>query len=307
MTKTDNTVAQEKRVLGLSKETGRPVPLVQGSRLVMLTSEDCNWKFGQLEMNYTGPYENPELICLNPTLGMTQSENPVEAEFRIGGHIRRATFVNESVSLIPMGDVGKWSARNAHGGLLFSINAGLLKDIALDAGLPASTDLPFAAPFEDEFIRGAMLTLREEAKSGFHSGQIYGDSIATALAAHLLHKYRLNNHKLTAPSGKLNSNTVREVIEWLSEHFTEDVSVAELSTLARMSPYHFCKLFKNSTGMTPHQYVIHRRVKAAKELVTSDNTLTLKQIAQKVGFWDASHLSRHFKRIYGINVMTLKK
>ncbi|MFN8655191.1 MAG: AraC family transcriptional regulator [Candidatus Obscuribacterales bacterium] len=296
-----------KRILGVNKETGHTMPLVENSRMVELTSADCSWKFGLLELVYCGPYENPDLISLNPTICLLQSDSPVVGEIRLRGKTQRATFLNEYVSLIPSGEVGQWSCQDPHNTLMFSINSGLFADIALDAGLPADGDLPLAAPLHDEFVRAVMLALREEARCGFASGQMYGDSIATALAAHLMTKYSLSKHKLTAPKGKMGTEAVNEVIDWLNEHYTKDVSVADLSEQANLSPYHFCRMFKTSTGMTPHQYLIKIRLKAARELVKSDNTLTLKQIAQRVGFFDASHLSRHFKRMYGINLMELKK
>jgi AraC family transcriptional regulator len=76
-------------------------------------------------------------------------------------------------------------------------------------------------------------------------------------------------------------------------------SLSELAVLAALSPYHFARLFKASTGYSPHQYVIHRRVERAK-LLLSTTHWSLAAIAQAVGFAHESHLALHFKRLTGL-------
>ena len=66
-----------------------------------------------------------------------------------------------------------------------------------------------------------------------------------------------------------------------------------------MSPYHFMRLFKKSTGKSPHQYVIEARVRKAKDLLATGK-LSVCEAAYRVGFVDQSHLTRHFKRIFGL-------
>ncbi len=66
-----------------------------------------------------------------------------------------------------------------------------------------------------------------------------------------------------------------------------------------MSEFHFARLFKQTTGLPPHQFVIHRRIECAKRLIVAGR-LSLSQIAIEVGFSDQSQLNRHFKRIVGV-------
>jgi AraC family transcriptional regulator len=72
-----------------------------------------------------------------------------------------------------------------------------------------------------------------------------------------------------------------------------------------MSPYHFSRLFKESTGFSPHQYVIERRVQQAKELLGS-TTLPIAEIALLCGFANQSHLNRHLKRLFGVSAKALR-
>ena len=73
-----------------------------------------------------------------------------------------------------------------------------------------------------------------------------------------------------------------------------------LAALAHMSPYHFARLFKKSTGLPPHQYVIARRVERAKELLRDRDPLPLAEVAAETGFSSQSHFTRHFKRFVGV-------
>jgi AraC family transcriptional regulator len=66
-----------------------------------------------------------------------------------------------------------------------------------------------------------------------------------------------------------------------------------------MSKYHFCRLFKKSTNLTPYQYVLQRRTARAKELLKK-RELTIVEIAYLLGFSDQSHFTRQFKKQYGI-------
>jgi len=198
-----------------------------------------------------------------------------------------------------------------HKTLFVSLNNSLLHDIALDGRLAADNiQLPFAPSMPDDcFIRGTMVSFYNEAKFEFRSGQLYGDALATALAAHLLSRYSLQNRKLAEPQGGLSTVALRITTEYLNENYNRDISLTELSAQVFLSPYHFSRLFKRSTGMSPHQYLIHCRVQRAKDLLLNCKTreVSLKQMAREVGFWDTCHLNRHFKKIYGVSPSQLLK
>ena len=72
------------------------------------------------------------------------------------------------------------------------------------------------------------------------------------------------------------------------------------SAVAYLSPYHFARQVKASTGRSPHQYVIARRVDRAKQPLQQDRNLSLAEVAASAGFSDQSQFSHHFKRLVGV-------
>src|SRR3989442_1949106 len=92
---------------------------------------------------------------------------------------------------------------------------------------------------------------------------------------------------------------LRRVMEYVQENLQRDLRLAELSTLVHMSPYHFARLFKQSTGVPPHRFLVRRRIDAARALLAARTTPVV-EIAPLVGFRTASHFTTTFRRVTGL-------
>jgi AraC family transcriptional regulator len=90
------------------------------------------------------------------------------------------------------------------------------------------------------------------------------------------------------------------VLDFINDNLASDISLKELAGVARMSPFYFSRMFKLSTGCSPHEYVTRRRVYKAKDLF-GGKFESISQVAIEVGFYDQSHLSRHFRKIVGLS------
>ena len=92
---------------------------------------------------------------------------------------------------------------------------------------------------------------------------------------------------------------LQRVFAHIRENLANEVSVAELAKTVGMSQYYFSKLFKTSTGTTPHQYVMRQRVERAQALLREGRT-ALANVATQVGFETQSHFTSVFRHIVGI-------
>jgi transcriptional regulator of acetoin/glycerol metabolism/AraC-like DNA-binding protein len=99
--------------------------------------------------------------------------------------------------------------------------------------------------------------------------------------------------------GGLSPAALRRVHEYVEAHLNDSIELAALSAIAGLSVFHFAREFKHSAGVTPHYYLVRRRVERAQELLAGSD-LSLSEIAFATGFSDQSHFTRHFRQMIGM-------
>jgi transcriptional regulator GlxA family with amidase domain len=113
----------------------------------------------------------------------------------------------------------------------------------------------------------------------------------------------LVNMRQAAPApqsrGGLPPGAARRVREFVETHLSESIDLAALAGIAGLSLYHFARAFKQSAGVTPHHYLVQRRVARALEMLARTE-LSLAEIALSTGFSDQSHFARHFRQTLGM-------
>ncbi|HEX6480357.1 MAG TPA: AraC family transcriptional regulator [Ktedonobacteraceae bacterium] len=176
----------------------------------------------------------------------------------------------------------------------------LIEKIADSADInPDRVQLIDALGVSDPQVETIALSLLSELRSDGLGGKLYVESLATILGIHLLRYHSSVKQPLPSKSFGLPGTTFRKVITYIEDHLAEDLSLSDIAAVVHLSPYHFARLFKDSVGFPPHQYVIQRRVERAKLLLSTTNW-SLTAIAHTVGFAHESHLALHFKRLTGL-------
>lgn len=117
---------------------------------------------------------------------------------------------------------------------------------------------------------------------------------------HLLRHYSATQPAVVTYSGGLSQSDLQCAIDYIQAHLDQDLALSTLAGVVKMSQFHFVRLFKQSVGLTPHQYVIQARVKAAEQLLRTGN-LSVSEVASRVGFAHQSHLATHMRRILGVS------
>jgi AraC family transcriptional regulator len=104
------------------------------------------------------------------------------------------------------------------------------------------------------------------------------------------------NHLLRGGLAGWQKNQVRDYVE---EHLDDNISLAKLAGLVRLSPFHFARAFKQSFELPPHRYLTLRRIERAKELLRQPD-LSVTRVGLNVGFGDTSSFSAAFRRETGV-------
>jgi AraC family transcriptional regulator len=100
----------------------------------------------------------------------------------------------------------------------------------------------------------------------------------------------------TSNCKSLTCTQLQQVKDYIDAHLDRDLSLARIAGVINISPTYFANLFKQTTGVPPHQYVIRQRVQRA-EMMLSKTDLAIADIAFQVGFSSQSHLTKQFKRL----------
>ncbi|QJI27422.1 helix-turn-helix transcriptional regulator [Pseudomonas sp. ADAK18] len=98
--------------------------------------------------------------------------------------------------------------------------------------------------------------------------------------------------------GGLAAHQRRQLVEYIDQQLAEPISLGQLAGMCALSEYHFARMFRESFGLPPHQYLLARRVNRARELLRS-SSLPLSEIALACGFSSASHFTNRFRQSMG--------
>ena len=145
-----------------------------------------------------------------------------------------------------------------------------------------------------EFVRLFNECVGAEPKDAAFEQRLVRSHAAAHLLALLIQRLR------TAPKPAADGlHKVAECIEYISEHLDQPLRIARLAAVAGLSPAHFAVRFKEQTASSPREYLRLLRIHRASELLRT-TTLSVKDIAGRVGYPDPLHFSRQFKAFQGV-------
>jgi AraC family transcriptional regulator len=158
--------------------------------------------------------------------------------------------------------------------------------------------IPHFATLQDPLIQGILLTLKQELISGGLNTHLFVDQLKTTLVAHLLRAYGVQKAQIVTYADGLPRYKLNQLLDYIEAHLDWNLELEDLAQQVDMSQFYFSRLFKQSLGITPHQYVIQQRIERAKQLLRKGE-LSLVEVALECGFANQGHLNRHFKRLTG--------
>jgi AraC-like DNA-binding protein len=181
----------------------------------------------------------------------------------------------------------------------FYISQASLDELAFDQGIPRTKGLiPSGQGTFDRVMYGLANALVDQVEDANERSALFIDHIALAFYAHVIKAYG-NAVVPDAPIlGGLSPWQLRRVVDFITAHLDGDPTIAELARECALSPGYFARAFRRTTGVTPHQWLVRKRVERARALLLG-STLGLADIAVTCGFVDQSHFTRVFTRLEG--------
>ncbi|MCU1324584.1 MAG: transcriptional regulator, AraC family [Acidobacteriaceae bacterium] len=281
----------------------RSVPLLPGTPIT--PGNRSPWTGILLEKHRIGAVEIPEHEHHTFTLHL-QTSGPVAMDWNShgkSGHLN--TGAGSLIFLTPgTRDSILWHGPSQR--IIASVDPTLLARAATQLELPHLPDFDNRWSFEDQQLALLLTEMEREIAAGSSTGPLYGDLLGLSLSVALIRKYGHTTAHLPPQKGGLSRPTLNRVLDSIAANLTAKVRLDDLATIAGLSPFHFARAFRESTGTTPHQYLLQRRIDTAKALLRGP-ARSLDAIATATGFADAAHLSKAFRRLTGTSPIVWKR
>jgi AraC family transcriptional regulator len=281
-------------------EGGRTVPILAEAPL--LASSDIPWE-GVLLEEFPARVLETQLLGIRTVLLVFHAGGPVRQEWHIvggsGNQFQRPVVTPGSIHLLTTGPERSLSHRHPLDCILLSIEPSYFHRALADSPRSERIELIERFAMQDPQIERLVTALHAEAKAGAPTGTLFGQSIATALTVYLAQRYSSSPSTLRSYRGGMPRARLNRVLEYIAANLQEDMSLARLAATAGMNLYYFCRLFKQSTGLSPHRYVLEQRIRRAQQFLrTSD--MTILEASARSGFADQGHFTKVFRRFVGI-------
>lgn len=197
--------------------------------------------------------------------------------------------------------------RGRHSSTPFELTLCALDPASIDHTVLEDEDLPTPAHarrlnIQDSIIQRLVTLLMEELRAQNPSGRLCADSLAHALAVRILHlENGFPDRRLDSRISALPLPALRRVLNRIEESFRTELSLASLAGETGYSRGHFVKMFRKAMGITPHHYVLKRRVEHARFLLKRKHPkVRIIDVAALCGFSSQAHLTQVFRQFVGI-------
>jgi AraC family transcriptional regulator len=168
--------------------------------------------------------------------------------------------------------------------------------MASSDGAYGEVELRPSRKFVDPRLSALVTAARAEMAAGFPSGRLFLDSVEQAMAVALVQGHAVRHRPAQLYRGGLGSARLRRIKELVHAKMGDDLSLDEMAQSAGLSTAHFARMFRKSTGQTPHQFVRRQRVERAKAMLRAPDARVL-DVAVACGFKTQQHFAQVFREV----------
>jgi AraC family transcriptional regulator len=148
----------------------------------------------------------------------------------------------------------------------------------------------------DARVGALAAAVNAERVAGFPTGRFFLDSVEQALAVALVNGYAVRHRSVQTHRGGLGSARLRRIKEFIDAKMEDELTLCEMAQAVELSTAHFSRMFRKSTGETPHQFLLRQRVERAKEMLRSADARVM-DVAVACGFKSQQHFAQVFRHV----------
>jgi AraC family transcriptional regulator len=175
-----------------------------------------------------------------------------------------------------------------------------------EAGRGARPELPLSLQLHDIRLFGILALIAEESAVEDAVSTLYMEHLVDALCLHRLRKHVTSPIPEARFRGGLSPSQVRRVVDYMKVHLSEDIRLQTLADLVGRSRFHFCREFRRTTGLTPHEALMRLRIRRACELL-ADPKLSVTEVGLDVGYQRPSSFAQAFRAVVGVTPSSYRK
>lgn len=231
----------------------------------LITSKNENWDGVYLRHDRQPAFAIPEHSHPQHTL-IVSLGNSLLAQWTIDGQFRDLQYNKGDVFIVPANVPHRAYWKQQSEGIMLALESESVVNAAIDSVGDRIELIPQFATTDLKLFQIAQWLLIELQQQQMGSS-LYVESLTTMLMVHLLRNYSAVKPKIPHYKGGLAKHKLRLAIAFINENLDRDLRLKEIADLVAMSPYHFARMFEQSTGLTPHQYVVRQRLTKAQELL----------------------------------------
>jgi AraC family transcriptional regulator len=280
-------------------QSGKVIPIVATPPLLA-----SGWNGVALEAHATGPCDHPDHEHPTHFLQL-QLKGPVRYRWTTGGFTHVGIAEPGTVFLCPRGSRDRVEWEGPTDRVMVSLEHPIITKALEETAARNDVELLQSFEMHDRHIASVVLALRADLEDGSPAGHLYGESLITALAVYLQKRYGVFRPRTAEFRGGMPAARLKRVLEFIDGNLSEDISLSALAGVAAMGPHYFSNLFKRSTGLSPHQYVLRRKIERAKQHLR-DPKISVVQITAITGFADQSYFTKVFRRVVGVTPTTFR-
>lgn len=265
--------------------------------LISLSSGDLGWTSLHVSEQREQPF-SASVAAADDHLIVMHLGGPVIVSGASQGHQQRTKVGPGGIFLWPAGSPFDIRLEAPVDTLHLYLRRHIVEDVADSFGLsgPAGQFEPLLGG-RDTLIEQLALEVLGAARSGGQAAGMYADHLALAIAGRLIRTRTAGMPPAPRRPG-LASSKIQKVVDYVDAMLEHHLKLSDISAVAGLSRTHLSRQFKAVTGVSPHQYVLQRRVERAKRLLVATNE-PIAQIAHACGFSHQEHMSGVFRRITG--------